>query len=154
TLVGAGDGGSNLVELAFNPVNPKFDTRYQNEIFGVIMDGSQEDGFQNGVHGVNMYRAIVKDSTITSAFANGIFLEHVSGGGVPPSSFVHIEGNVISDNGENGILIATNISPADLNSHTQTIIINANTINDNGFGGSRFKGFVTGSNPGNGIYIV
>ena len=99
------------------------------------MDGGQGDGFENGVHGVNMYRAIVKDSTITSAFANGIFLENVSDGAVPPSSFVHIEGNVISDNGENGILIATDINPTDRKSHTQSIIINDNTINYNGFRG-------------------
>src|SRR5438067_739231 len=84
--------------------------------------------FANSVHGVNMYRAIVKSSTITSAFANGIFLENISDGAVPLSSFVHIEGNVISDNGENGILIATDINQNDLSSHTQTIIINANTI--------------------------
>src|SRR5438067_561988 len=91
-------------------------------------DGAQGAGFSNGVFGLNMYRAIVKNSTITSAFANGIFLENVSDGAVPPSSFVHIEGNVISDNGENGILIATDINQTDLNSHTQSIIINANTI--------------------------
>ena len=49
------------------------------------MDGSQGNGFENGVHGVNMYRAIVKNSTITSAFANGIFLENISDDAVPPS---------------------------------------------------------------------
>src|SRR5690242_9723272 len=64
TLVG-NDRNENLIELAFNK---SADTRYQNEIFGVIMDGSQGGGFLNGVHGVNMYRAIVKNSTITSAF--------------------------------------------------------------------------------------
>src|SRR5262249_28594089 len=122
--------GRNLIELASNGVDPKAFTRYQNEIFGVIMDGSQDGGFSNGVHGVNMYRAIVKNSSITSAFANGIFLENFSDGPIPHSAFVHIEGNVISDNGENGILIQTLVDSHD--SHTQTIVINANTIESNG----------------------
>src|SRR6185312_11848121 len=52
------------------------------------------------------------------------------------------------------ILIATDINQTDLITHSQSIIINSNTINDNGFLGGRVSALISGNNPDNGVYIV
>jgi hypothetical protein len=118
TLVGT-DSGSSMIRMYSGS---------QNEIFGLDLTGNMLDG----IFGVNMERAIVKQTSIDPPVANGIELVQ-DGPGAQSSSFVHIEDNTIIGAGVDGILVANDLY--DGRAHTQTVIIDHNTANSNGADG-------------------
>jgi hypothetical protein len=118
TLVGT-DSGSSMIRMYSGS---------QNEIFGLNLTGNMLDG----IFGVNMERAIVKQTSIDPPVANGIELVQ-DGPGAQSSSFVHIEDNTIIGAGVDGILVASDLY--DGRAHTQTVIIDHNTANSNGANG-------------------
>jgi hypothetical protein len=105
----------------------------QNEIFGLNLTGNMLDG----IFGVNMERAIVKQTFIDPPAPNGIVANGIElvqdGPGAQSSSFVHIEDNTIIGAGVDGILVASDLY--DGRAHTQTVIIDHNTANSNGANG-------------------
>ncbi|MFO1056242.1 MAG: hypothetical protein U1E53_04670 [Dongiaceae bacterium] len=83
TLVGT-NPDEHLIEMAAGT---------QNEIYGLDLQGEMYDG----IFGLNMERAIVKNTNIDPPVANGIAIEQKTNYGppLPSSTFVHIEGNTI-----------------------------------------------------------
>jgi hypothetical protein len=127
TLVGT-DSSSSMIRMYSGS---------QNEIFGLNLTGNMLDG----IFGVNMERAIVKQTSIDPPVANGIELVQ-DGPGAQSSSFVHIEDNTIIGAGVDGILVASDLY--DGRAHTQTVIIDHNTANSNGANGIEVVNFVGG----------
>jgi hypothetical protein len=100
----------------------------QNEVFGVNLTGAM----YNGVFGLNMERAIVKNSLIDTPDGTGLlFLQEstTNYGGPQLSSFVHAESNTVTGGGVVGIAVVDLVS--DGNAHTQTVIIDRNTVTSN-----------------------
>jgi hypothetical protein len=126
-----GSSGDDLIRMAMGS---------QNEIFGVNLTGDMADG----IFGLNMERAIVKNSTVDSPFFDGIAIVQASGiSGYPAqsSSFVHLESNfvtgaVVGD----GIFVGNFLE--DGQTHRQTVIIDHNTVNYNGRDGIEVRNAV------------
>jgi parallel beta-helix repeat protein len=130
TLVGS-DSGQDLIDMASGS---------QNEIFGLDLTGQMS----NGIFGLNMERAIVKQTNIDPPIANGIYIvQATEAGPTPASSFVHLESNTVIGASENGIKVANFLF--DGATHSQTVIIDHNTANGNGYNGIVALNLVGGS---------
>jgi hypothetical protein len=118
TLTGNGNT-KNLVQM--NPGG-------QNEIFGLNFTGS----FYKAIFGLNMERAIVKRSFVSGGTGDAAVYLDQSGGGAQASSFVHIAYNSIT-----GAFDAIEVRNENITdgTRTQTVVINENTLIDNGGAG-------------------
>jgi hypothetical protein len=113
TLVGT-DSSQNMIDMASGS---------QNEIFGLDLTGQMS----NGIFGLNMSRAIVKQTSIESPSAIGIYLEQFTRyRPTPVSSFVHLQSNTVTDAGEYGIDVGNFLY--DGAAHSQTVIIDHNIV--------------------------
>jgi hypothetical protein len=131
TLVGTSTG-LDLIDMAPGS---------QNEVFGLDLTGQMF----NGIYGLNMQRAIVKQVNIDPPVANGIYIKQDStlSPGAQASSFVHLESNSVVSAGGNGILV-TNLLE-DGAGHSQTVIIDHNTASYNFENGIVVANLVSGS---------
>jgi hypothetical protein len=132
TLVGT-DAGANLIDMAAGS---------QNEVLGLDLAGEMS----NGVFGLNMERAIVKQTGVAGTFQNGVALlqGYASGAPSPPASaFLHIADNSIGGAGEDGILVHTLLT--DGVAREQTVIVAGNTVEGTGYGGIDLFTRVTGA---------